>query len=280
MKAGRGRVPGARQPGMLRRASTGSRLLMRAPSPAVSSGMFLPCRLPALLLGATMTLVTGTAWSAEPPPPAPPSTPLPEGQTWVWVTFPASGRRARLEAYEGREKHGNEDDDEIAWRRLCDEPCAMFVPSRVRLRINGAFRASEPFMLPPWQAARLDFAPARSGLRALGLVLIPTGATVGVFATGGYFLAGAFSESRGTPEENAAEDKSTADGKRSAVILAVAGFASLGVGLALFLMNRETTVDLRHPDAPLAGTALGTRGPHLGVQLSRSVWISPAGLHF
>lgn len=49
-------------------------IFLRSPSPAVHSGMHLGRRLFPRLVGAAVALVTGTAWSAEPPPPARPST--------------------------------------------------------------------------------------------------------------------------------------------------------------------------------------------------------------
>lgn len=235
------------------------------------------------LLGATVVLFARTAWCAEPPPPAPPSTALPEGQRWVWVTFAANGSGARLEAYEGRAKHGEEDDDEHGWRRVCNEPCGVFVPSGRRFRINGPFRVSAALTLPPWHAARLDIAPVRSGLRALGIVLTATGATVGVYAGSAYLFSGAFrigGDAADTDEERASAAERRADARRVQGVVALSAFATFGVGLTLFFLHRKTTVDLRHPDAPLPGAALGLRGPSLGLQLSQTVWISPAGLHF
>jgi len=220
----------------------------------------------AFAAGLAVSLSAGvvSAQAQVPPPPVPP----PPGTEWVWVTLPSLDRNAAIEAFEGVKTADAGDDD--AWRRVCTEPCGIWIPSGTRLRVNGDFRASAPLALPARPGgAHLAVEPVRSGLRVTGIVLMPVGGSF-AFVGGALYLTASAVD--GTSSSRASRDIRALSGG-----IALFGLATLGTGLALFLTNQKTLVDLRSPgaDGPLA-----TQAARLRVPIGKNLWLSPEGIHF
>ena len=203
-----------------------------------------------------MTLTSRLAAAQAPSPEAPP----PPGSLWVYVTLPAIGRGARLEAFEA--SPSSDPDEDESWKRVCYAPCGIWVPSSTRLRIEGDFRASRPFSLPLRPAVRLEVDPARSGIRITGIVLMPIG---GFFALVGAVIA-------------------TADGRNTGEIqnlgrgFAVFGLATFGAGLAMLLIHNQTTVDIVDPAARPSASRATFGVPRMA--LGKGLWLSQDGLRF
>jgi hypothetical protein len=226
-------------------------------------------------LGALLVSTSALAQPMSPPvaPPAPstallppmPAMAPPPGTQWVWVTLPSLDRNARIEAFEGQKSRDEDEDD--AWRKLCVEPCAMWIPSGTRLRIDGDFRVSAPFVLPPRPSLRVAVDPARSGLRVTGIVFLPVFGTF-AFIGGVLYLA--------------SSDVSSSSGGREIRTLAggfgLFGLAGVATGLALFLTNQRTTVDLLDPNAAPRASLLPRAVPR--VAIGKGLWLSPEGIRF
>jgi hypothetical protein len=192
---------------------------------------------------------------------------------WVWVSLAQLDKGARIEAFEprgGRRDDDDDDDDDRLWRKLCVEPCGMWIPSGTRLRINGDFRVGSGFSLPARPSVRLDVNTASTGARVTGIVLMGVFAPVAFF--GGIFTLATL--------DTKYEDAATAS---RAVF--VVGLAGVGTGLALLLSNRATTVKFANPGAPASAghrwaPSLRSAFQAPRVELGKGLSLSPAGLHF
>jgi hypothetical protein len=190
---------------------------------------------------------------------------------WVWVSLPHLDQGARIEAFEPRAKSDDDDDDDDAlWRKLCVEPCGMWIPSGTRLRVNGDFRVSSAFSVPAQPRLHLRVTPASSGARVGGIVLI---SVFSPFVVLGSLLTLATADSR-------SDDATTA----SRAIFVV-GLAGLGTGLVLLISNRATKVQFAAPTGatgPRRFWAPALRSAFVSprVELGQGLSLSPEGLHF
>lgn len=138
----------------------------------------------------------------------------------------------------------------------------MWITSGTRLRVNGDFRVSRPFSLPPQPSVRLRVSPSSSGVRALGFVLIGVSSP---FLFIGSLLA-------------------VGDSNRAGETF-LTGLVGLATGLTLVLVTGSSSVRLSDPP-PVAGAARGrapwsrTAVASPRVDLGRGLSLSPTGLHF
>lgn len=220
----------------------------------------------AAVLASSLCAGSVHAQTAVPPPPMAP----PPGTQWVWVTLPSLDRNAAVEAFEGIKSR--DDDDDEAWRKLCTGPCGMWIPSGTRLRVSGDFRTSGAFALPPRPGgAHLAVDPARNGLRVTGIILLPVGGVIA--GVGGIvYLAGSESSRYGG-------GSGAREARQIGSAFGIFGLAALATGFALFLTNKNTSVDVRDPHAP-GPNAQAPRLTLPRVAVAKDLWLSPEGMHF
>lgn len=227
-------------------------------------------------LGLTLVLTAATvgAQDAEPPrpPPPPPVVAAPVAVSpHVWVTLGSTGHEARLEGPKTSTPVGDGDEsDDDRWTKVCDAPCGIWVPPNTKLRVNGDFRSSAPFVVPARPAVAITATPPDRGAKTGAIALTAaSGAALGLTLGLAFFTNLQIEEDRrSTSEKHAAE-------RRTTLLLLGTGVSAGGLitGLLLLRNVNKTTVELGGSQAPNAG------GPRT-LPLARGLTVSPAGVHF
>lgn len=199
----------------------------------------------ALLLTFGMLPRTASAEPADPPA---------SGTRWVWLTLPRFSQPARVEAMRVSAEGRSEADQEAFWGKICDAPCALWVPAGSRLRVRGDFPPGRPFRVLSQRTVHLDVRPASDGYFVVGAALIPLSAIAG-FA--GYATIGI---SRWGGESGG----STAEAGVGVVLLSVVGLVT---GIVLVARNWKTDTQQIDPTVN-------------GLSLARGLSFFATGLHF
>lgn len=233
---------------------------------------------PALALALTVAVLAPHARAQGAPPPpaapatsptaAPSTTPAVDVSSHVWLTLASTGEGGRIEAQQTAPPTSGDDDDR--WTKVCDEPCGIWVPPHTKLRVNGDFRESAPFTLPPRPAVSISATPPHGPSKAGAIAL-----TAASGAVLGFTLAFAFLTNVQIEEDHRTPSQKATDRRQTTLLLAGSGVSLGGLVTGLFLLRNinRTTVELHE------ATATNATGS-VRLPLARGVTVSPSGVHF